>query len=122
MAYATADDVEERFRTLDADEKARCAVLLDDAAVIIDQYAPDASQDVKKVVSCRMLMRAIGDGDTAAAPIGASQGTMSALGYSQSWTFGSGSNGELYLSSAEKRMLGVGNRIAFYSPLEDDDD
>lgn len=120
MAYATVEDVVARFRDLDADEKSRCTALLEDAAVIIDAYAVNASDDAKKLVSCKMVSRAIGDAEgLQAAPIGATQGSMSALGYAQSWTFGSGSNRELYLSSQEKRILGCGNRIAFHSPLED---
>lgn len=38
--------------------------------------------------------------------------------YSQSWTMGSGSAGELYLSKLEKKLLGVGDRIGACSPLE----
>ena len=46
-------------------------------------------------------------------------GTATALGYSQSWTMGSGSSGELYLSKLEKKLLGVGSKIGARSPLED---
>lgn len=52
-------------------------------------------------------------------PTGASQGSASALGYTQSWTMSGGSVGELYLSKPEKRLLGVGNRIGARSPVED---
>ena len=51
--------------------------------------------------------------------MGATQGTATALGYSQSWTMGSGSSGELYLSKLEKKLLGVGSKIGARSPLED---
>ena len=119
MAYATINDVQARMmRTLDSDEQAVCATLLDDAAVLIDSYKPSASADAKKVVTCRMVVRAMGDGADAGIPIGATQGSMSALGYSQSWTIGSGSTGELYLSKLEKKMLGAGGQIGSYSPLE----
>ena len=40
------------------------------------------------------------------------------MGYSQSWTMGTGSSGELYLSKLERRLLGVGDRIGAHSPLE----
>ena len=40
------------------------------------------------------------------------------MGYSQSWTMGSGSAGELYLSKLEKKLLGIGDRIGARSPLE----
>lgn len=118
--YATTGNVQERCRwTLTVEETALCAVLLEDAAVIIDAYNADAPADAKKVVSCNMVLRAIGDGADGQVPIGSTQGTLSALGYSQTWSLGSGSVGELYLSKLEKKLLGVGNKAAFYSPLED---
>ena len=118
MAYATYEDVQARItRTLSEDEQAVCATLLDDAAAIIDTYNSSASNDIKKVVSCRMVIRAIGDGDSGV-PVGATQGSQSGLGYSQSWTISAGSVGELYLAKLDKQMLGVGNRIGSYSPVE----
>lgn len=121
MAYATVNDVQSRMmRTLDSDEQAVCATLLEDAAVLIDSYKPNASADAKKVVSCRMIARAIGDGSDIGVPMGATQGSMSALGYSQSWTMSAGGGvGELYLSKAEKQMLGAGNSIGSYSPVQE---
>lgn len=121
MAYATPADVQARMeRTLSQAELGICSTLLDDAAIIIDAYNADADEAVKKIVSCRMVSRAIGDGSDAGVPLGATQGSMSALGYSQSWTIGnSGSVGELYLAKLEKKLLGVGNAIGSYSPTEE---
>ena len=120
MAYATVSDVQARMtRTMDQAEQSACATLLDDAAVLIDAYNYSARSDAKKVVSCRMVVRALGDGDANGFPIGATQGSMSGLGYSQSWTNSSGANAELYLGRTEKKLLGVGNRIGSYSPVEE---
>ena len=120
MSYATAQDVEAGFRTLSEDEQAKCTALLEEAALIIDSYNKDAQEDAKKVVSCRMVRRQLYDGDSGGVtyPMGATQGTASAMGYSQSWTMGGGSSGELYLSKLEKKLLGVGDRIGSRSPLE----
>ena len=121
MTYATVSDVQARMiRDLSTDEQAVCNALLSDAAVIIDAAAPCASEDATLVVSCRMVIRALGDGDASGVPAGATQGSMSALGYSQSWTIGSGGGaGELYLSKADRQLLGIGNRIGSYSPAEE---
>lgn len=121
MAYATVQDVQSRMtRTLSADEQSVCSVMLDDVAVLIDSYNYGADPDAKKVVSCRMVIRAIGDGGDIGVPMGATQGSMSALGYSQSWTIGaSGAVGELYLSKTDKKMLGAGNSIGSYSPVQE---
>ena len=119
MAYATLEDVQARLtRDLSADEQAIIPTLLEDAGVIIDGYNTSASDDVKKIVSCRMVIRAVGD--DVGVPMGATQGSMSGLGYSQSWTIGTGGSvGELYLGKQEKQMLGYGSHIGSYSPVQE---
>lgn len=118
MAYATIADI--KARTTDTITPAMESVIttqLEDAAVIIDSFNKDASADAKKVVSCRMIIRTLNiDGGI---PMGATQGSMSGLGYSQSWTMSGGSNGELYLSKLDKQTLGGGNRIGSYSPVQE---
>ena len=96
MMYATVQDVESGFRTLSDDEKSRCAALLEEASAIIDAYASNNPMY----------------------PMGASQGSASALGYSQSWTLTGGTGGELYLSKLEKKLLGCGDKIGARSPIE----
>ena len=120
MAYATVDDVQERLTyTLTADQRTVCEALLDDAAVLIDAYADSVDPDVGKIVSCRMVARAIGDGSTSGIPAGASQGSISALGYSQSWAMTGGATGEVYLTKTERKMLGVGDRVGSWSPVQE---
>ena len=118
MAYATVDELQARMqRELTETEQNICEALLEDAAVIIDAYNENANADAKRLVSLRMVRRSIGDG-TADVPIGATQGSMSALGYSQSWTIGSGTVGELYIGKEDKKLLGASNKIGSYSPTE----
>lgn len=121
VTYATVQDIEARMlRDLTTDEEAVAEALLQDAAVLIDAAAAGASADAKKVVSCRMVIRALGDGNSAGVPLGSTQGSMSALGYSQSWTIGSGGGaGELYLSKTDRQILGAGNSIGSYSPVQE---
>lgn len=120
MAYATINDIQARMtRTLSTSETTVATNLLDDVAVLIDAYNANASSDAKKIVSCNAVIRAIGTGESDI-PIGATQGSMSALGYSQSWTIGSGgSTSEIYLSKTDKKLLGVGNSIGSYSPVQE---
>lgn len=120
MKYAEVLDVEAGFRSLSGDEAVRCDAMLEEAAVIIDAYNKEAAADAKALVSCRMVRRQLGsgEGDAITFPTGATQGSVAALGYSQSWTMNSGSVGEMYLSKLEKRLLGIGNKIGCYSPLE----
>lgn len=121
MAYARVADVQTRMlRTLTTDEQNVAATLLEDAAVLIDALKSTADDGIKGTVSCRMVVRALGDGDSSGVPMGATQGSVSALGYAQSWTIGSGGSfGDLYISKADKQMLGVSNTIGSYSPTEE---
>lgn len=121
MAYATTADVTARTtRTFSSDELNIITALLEDAGALIDAYK-GSSCDVdgrRKVVSCRMVLRALGNDNDI--PMGATQGSMSGLGYSQSWTISSGGSvGELYLSKTDKQLLGGSNQIGSHSPLED---
>ena len=120
MAYATLTDVENRItRTLSTDEETVATNLLDDAAVIIDAYNSNATAAAKLTVSCRMVIRALGDGEISGIPTGASQGSMSGLSYAQSWTLGAGGGvGELYLSKQDRDILGRANSIGSYSPVQ----
>lgn len=117
-SYATVEDVENGFKTLDTDQKTQAAALLSEASIIIDAYNKDASTDAKKVVACRMVRRAIQGDDDAIFPMGSTQGSMTAGSYSQSWTMTNGSAGELYLSKLEKKLLGFGDKIGMASPYE----
>jgi len=121
-AYATVADVQaSMLHAMTEQEQAICSALLDRAAVMIDCFAPDAKVNAKNEVSIRMVQRAMGDLDGGSqVPMGATQGSMSALGYSQSWTFGAtGGTGELYLGKLEKQLLGMGNKIGSYSPVQE---
>lgn len=120
MSYASYEDVQSGFRDLDMDEVEVCEALLNEVAIIIDHYNSSASEDIKKLVSCRVVRRELSNrGETTMFPSGASQGSVSALGYSQSWTLSNGSTGELYLTKLDKNLLGVGNKVGTYSPIEE---
>ena len=119
MIYASVELVEAGFRTLTDEERSVCEALLEEAGVIIDAYNVNAPTDAKTVVSCRIIRRALGSGAGASVPIGATQGTMTAGPYTQSWTMSSGSTGELYLSRLDKTLLGVGNKIGYTNPFQE---
>ena len=120
MAYATVTDVQARMTNTLTDEQERvCVALLDDAAALIDATNTKATDAQKMTVSCSMVIRALGSSANVGIPLGATQGSTSGLGYSQSWTIGNGASGELYLSKSEKKILGLANRIGSYSPVEE---
>ena len=119
MAYATVQDVQDRMsEAMTTEQQNICSKLLDDAAIVIDSFNVNATADAKKLVSIRMVQRSMSiDSDI---PMGATQGSMSAMGYSQSWTMGSNTSvGELYLNKIETKLLGYGNKIGIVPCLND---
>ena len=118
-AYATVDDVKARTtRAYSEAEEQVVGTMLEDAAVMIDRCRSDAPENAKKIVSCRMVIRAMGDGEEYGVPVGANQGSMTAGSYTQSWTMSSGVSGELYLGKADKALSGASSRIRARSPTE----
>lgn len=121
MAYATYEDVQRRIgKTFTETEQTTCTDLLNRVALIIDSYssATNKSADIKKEVSVNTVSRIMVDAGMEI-PMGASQGSMSGMGYAQSWTIGSGGSvGETYFSKADRKLLGIGNQIGSYSPVQ----
>lgn len=116
MRYASIEDLKSRSRKVFSPEEEKlCDVLLEDAGAMVDAYNANAPEEAKKIVSCTMILRTISN-DAYQVPVGSTQGTVSALGYSQTWTMGSGSTGELYLSKADKKLLKTNSRLGFASP------
>lgn len=122
MVYAGIEDLEERtLGEIEEGHKSYLMAKLADAGALIDAVAPKASEETKKIVSCNMVLRLIGTEEAQMVPMGTTQGTVSALGYSQTWTIGGGgSSGELYLSKTDKRLLGIGNAAGFINTLGGD--
>lgn len=117
--YATVEDVEKRSKRDFSDkEKEACNSFLNDVAIVIDAYNSKANEDAKRLVSCNVVLRIIGT-QSDDVPVGATQGSLSALGYAQSWAISNGSVGEIYLTKLDKKLLGIGNRIGFTNPYEE---
>lgn len=108
MAYATVDDLEARFGALSEGERSIAAVLLGDAAVYLDSLvavdpANDHQANALMVVSCNMVRRAMQQSVSA---LGIEQATASMGPFSQTAQFSNPSGG-LYVSAAEKALLGA---------------
>lgn len=117
VAYAIVGDVESRWRTLSSAERSRAGVLLDDAAVRIDSECPpsdpptDAELAVRVVVSCEMVKRAMatpGGVDS----IGVTSVQAGAGPFQQTQQF-SNPSGDLYLTKADRKLLGCGRQRAY---------
>lgn len=106
MAYATVEDLEARYGDLTDERQEQAAVLLDDAAVIIDAVVTvdEAHEAAAKVVSCAMVNRALSAYESDM--YGITQQTMTAGSYSQSMSY-TNPSGDLYMTGTEKAMLGI---------------
>lgn len=117
-AFATTFQYRDKYRS-DLDDSVLEVWLLDASDIMagkmdkagVDYSAPDADFAARLTRICRdMVHRAIGDGSdaTASIPYGATQASMSAGGYSESFTMGN-PFGDLYMKADELKALGVGS-------------
>lgn len=115
MAYATVADLEARLgRPLTEDERAQASALLDDAsamlAALVSPIDPDDPVQAAnlKSVSCAMVSRAILSGANGAYGVTDSTATMGP--FSQRLAF-SNPTGDLYVTKAERALLGIGRAV-----------
>ncbi len=125
QAYATVEDLEARWRTLDDDEKAKAETLLGDATTHIralinqkrgDKFEPDElMQENLKVVCCNIVMRSM---NAKQSYFGMSEVSATAGPYSQTFT-PINSSGDMRLTDEEMRLLGLkGQRGGFAYPYK----
>ena len=114
MAYATWEDYERhKSVTLTNDQRTEVTAKLDDAATILNavvdvDVSDDRQMDLLEMVSCNMVERAMQSGETA--PIGVSNMSYTMGPFMQSATMANPA-GDMYLTSSEKRWLGIGGTV-----------
>ncbi|MCG7284967.1 phage Gp19/Gp15/Gp42 family protein [Cellulomonas sp. ACRRI] len=127
-SFATPEDLTQSWRSLTSDEANRATMLLRFASAMIrvecpgidakittvpPATAPELDPDIPRMVACAMVKRAMIVG-TEAEGVNAEQQT--AGPFAKSLTF-SNPMGNLYLTKAEKRLLGCGAQTAFTVPM-----
>lgn len=105
---ATVEDLEERWRKLTEREKGSAKALLKDASAQICSLLGNREFDdilIRncKSVACRAVKRAMRERDDL---FGASQGSPDAQIWPEAVP-----NGDVYLTTQEREMLGVGSRV-----------
>lgn len=108
-AFATIDDLIVRWRPIVDGEAALAIALLEDAGLILRQNVDVDETDKKqldalKMVSCNMVRRAMVA--SASSAFGVDQTSASMGPFSQTMHF-SNPSGDLYVSAAEKKILGI---------------
>lgn len=108
MAYASVDELAERWRPLSESEKKVAAVLLEDAATILDaelercHLTAEGRSDKLRYVSCQMVRRQM------ASDVGGDFSSISRTAGSFTEQIApSNPSGDMYLTSNERRLLGV---------------
>lgn len=109
MAYADVSDIEVRLnRTFSADEATSVQALLDGASAVLNKLVrvDDSTEQnaLLRLVCTNMVCRAISA--QSADVLGASQASITAGPYTQSYSFATPS-GDMYLTKLEKRLLGI---------------
>lgn len=108
-AFATSEDLVQRWRPLSADEAILADVLLGDAGLMLRQKVAvdetdQAQLDALKLVSCNMVKRAMVA--NASSGIGVDETSAQMGPFHQTMHF-SNPSGDLYLSAAERDLLGI---------------
>lgn len=111
-AFATLEDMENRYGPIGSEEEDRVSTLLSDASIMLETELTrvgkavdddDAVQaECLKIVCCSMVNRVISSGDM----MDITQASMTAGPYTQSMTY-SNPSGDMYLTKNERRMLGI---------------
>ncbi|MBM6699918.1 hypothetical protein H7U32_06280 [Bifidobacterium pullorum subsp. saeculare] len=112
LPFATTEDLEARWHPLTESETSKARTLLADASDLIMTQCPrwrEASDATLKRIACQMVKRAMLALDRA----GVSQSTQTAGSFSESMSY-SNPDGDLYLTSAERKSLGKGVQTAFH--------
>lgn len=114
-AFASVDDLQARYRTLDADEQARATALLADASFILRaEFARagktyDETDEVMannvSMVCCAMVKRVLANGIAG----DYTQYSQTAGSFNEQYTFAN-PQGDMYLTAAERRILGLPKR------------
>ena len=113
--FATPDDLAKRWHPLTQAEQATAKTLLDDASDLIMTQCPrwrEASAATLRRIACQMVKRAMLSMDRA----GISQSTQTAGSFSESSSY-SNPDGDLYLTSAERKSLGKGVQKAWHTHM-----
>lgn len=112
--FATVSDLVERWHPLTGSETTKAATLLDDASDKIMSECPDWRRirpATLRRVCCAMVRRAM-TADATGIPDGATQFSQTTGLFTDSVTL-TNPNGDLYLTSGERRDLGIGRQHAF---------
>lgn len=110
MAYADVEDIELRLqRTFSESETANVEALLDSASAVLNKLVKVVEDDSEqaellKFVCTNMVCRAVSANGMDV--LGASQASVTAGPYTQSYSFATPS-GDMYLTKLEKRLLGI---------------
>jgi len=112
--FATTEDLEARWHPLTESETSKARTLLDDASDKIMSERPDWRRlrpATLRRVCCAMVRRAM-TADATGIPDGATQFSQTTGSFTDSVTLAN-PNGDLYLTSGERRDLGIGRQHAF---------
>jgi len=119
-SYATVAELEKRLRrTIPSDQVEYAETAIEDASLEIDVNCPlpdeptDQDLQARLVVVCRMIKRAYAVPDEA---VGVGSVQQGAGPYQSTLTF-SNPAGDMYLTKADRRLLGCGGQKAFMIDL-----
>lgn len=120
MAYATISDYELRNGSVEEGRLPTVEVLLEDAATMLDglvEVDPEDERQAKvlRKVSCNMVSRCMQAADAELVGVDQMSYTMGPFGQTAHFT---NATGDMYLTAAERRMLGLDRMVIGCIPAE----
>lgn len=117
VPFATTDDLEARWHTpLTQEERRRATAALDDATALITDECARAGVDAASIrpatltaITCAAVIRKLSTDDD---HLGVTNAQQTAGSFSESFTY-SNPMGDLYLTAAERKRLGLRRQRAF---------
>lgn len=120
--FATTDDIEARWHTpLTDEERRRATAALDDATALIADECSRAGVDTASIrpatltaITCAAVIRKLTTDDD---HLGVTNSQQTAGNFSESFTY-SNPMGDLYLTAAERKRLGLRRQRAFAADMD----
>lgn len=106
--YATLEQLKERWPDMpDIDDKYAQVLLADASTILRAQFRPGQviDEDVRTMITCQMVRRAL---STSTVPEGVTSVSQTVGPFATQMGFSGNSSNTLYLTRAEKRLLGIG--------------
>lgn len=110
--YATKEDLQKRWIDMPAMDPEHVDAVLSDASTLLRAQLPPihkVNQEILEMITCQIARRALA---TSTVPEGVTSVSQTVGPFATQMGFNANNSGSLYLTKAEKKLLGIGRQTA----------